>query len=135
LICKAGNGNPIIDFREWLFRQIWTIFYYQVFPLTCVNLIKCFSDVEGIVMKSSNTALIAAIVAGAALASATSAQAWWGPGYNRGWGNDRWGNDYWGDGLGDLWGDGDFSIGFSGRTRGHGYGRGYGRGYGDYYGD
>ena len=59
-----------------------------------------------------------AVVAIAA-ASATPAQAWWGP-----WGNTGYGGGPW-NGFGDLFGDVSFYLSMRGGGRGNGYGSPY----------
>jgi hypothetical protein len=73
-------------------------------------------------------------VAGLAVASG-SASAWWGPWDHHGYRT----YDGWGNGTGDVVGDTDVNMNFSGRGSGRGYGRGYGYdryygGYAPYYG-
>ena len=91
------------------------------------------SDREDTEMIKFNKTVLAAMLAGATALSMSSAQAWWGPWNNNGYGDRGWGNNGWGDGMGDMFGDGDFDMSFSGRGSGRGTGRGYGRGYNDYY--
>ena len=74
-------------------------------------------------MKTIAKTLAAVAIVGA---SATSAQAWWGP-----WGNSGYGGGPW-SGLGDMFGDVDANFSSRGWGRGSGYGYPYagGTGYG-----